>query len=67
MIIRSSIWLEYKGKQAYNRHGRPLMKSVAIIRMLQGEKLHWKNKPGWIDGELCNAKQYEDWFDRVDF
>ena len=65
--ITANTWLNFKGLQAYDQHGKPLMKCIGILRTRAGEKLHWKNKPGWIDGELKEPKVYDEWFERVNF
>jgi hypothetical protein len=53
------------GQVAYTRTGRALMKSVALMKEFNGEKLIWKNKPGWENGILVDSRVYDEWFNLV--
>lgn len=62
-------WQKRIGQYATTRNGRVLMKCAALLAELEGAKLHWKDKPGWSNGEIIKGQkqEYNDWFEHLNF
>ena len=49
------------GQVGYNSKGKPLMKSAALFAERNGEKITWKEKPGFENGERVDPAMYDIW------
>ena len=46
------------GQVGYTSKGKPLMKSAALFAERNGEKITWKEKPGFENGERVDPAMY---------
>ena len=60
-------FIEKKGYYARLASGKKVPKSVGIMLEREGRRVVWVQKPGWQDGCLVDAREYEDWFDKVKY
>ncbi len=57
-------WDEYSsryGQVGYNSNAKPLMKSAALFAERNGEKIIWKEKPGFENGKRVDPDMYDIW------
>ena len=49
------------GQVGYTTKGKPLMKSAALFAERNGEKIIWKEKPGFENGERVDPSLSDIW------